>query len=97
MDPAGLPANPPRREWPKAKEFMVIRPSRESTRGWTRRRKATRATSHDLLNEPGLALNVFWLPENREEGVRGAGTKVHAPQIGLTPRPVAPRWNQMGD
>ena len=22
------------------------------------------------LNEPGLALNVFWLPDRREEGVR---------------------------
>ena len=41
---------------------MVIRPSRESARGWTRDREAGRAPSHDPLNEPGLALNVFWLP-----------------------------------
>jgi len=47
MDPAGLPAHPPRRAWPKAKEFMVIRPGCESTQGWTRTRKGSRATSHD--------------------------------------------------
>ena len=97
MDPAGLPAHPPRREWPKAKEFMVIRPGRESTQGWTRTRKGTRATSHDLLNEPGLALNVFWLPEEREEGGPCGRAKVRARQTGLAPRPDATRWIQMGD
>ena len=76
---------------------MVIRPSRESATGWTRRRKAVRATSHYLLNEPGLALNVFWLPECREEGVRCEQRKVRKQQTGLSPRPDATRWNQMGD
>lgn len=76
---------------------MVIRPSRESATGWTHGRKAVRATSHLLLNEPGLALNVFWLPEDREEGVRRRWTKVQLRQAGLTPRPDATRWNQMGD
>ena len=76
---------------------MVIRPSRESATGWTRSRKAARATSHYLLNEPGLALNVFWLPEYREEGVRCGQMKVRRRQSGLTPRPDATRWNQMGD
>lgn len=52
---------------------MVIRPSRESTRGWTRSRKAERAISQYLLNEHGWALNAFWLPEDREEGGRGLG------------------------
>ena len=76
---------------------MVIRPSRESATGWTHCRKAVRAPSHYLLNEPGLALNVFWLPANREEGVRCARTKVRVRQTGLAPRPVVTRWNQMGD
>ena len=49
------------------------------------------------LNEPGLALNVFWLPGPREEGVRCAVTKVNARQNGLAPRPDVTRWNQMGD
>jgi hypothetical protein len=98
MGAAGLPQpqSPPKREGPKEK-FMVIRPSRESATGWTHYRKAVRAPSHYLLNEPGLALNVFWLPANREEGVRCARTKVHVWQTGLAPRPVATRWNQMGD
>ena len=66
------PKAPPRREWPKEK-FMVIRPSRESATGWTHCPKAVRATSHLLLNEPGLALNVFWLPDSgrRACAVRG--------------------------
>ena len=99
MDTAGLPANapPPRRERPEAKEFMVIRPDRESTRGWTRPRQGTRATSHPALNEHGLALNVFWLPEIREEGVRRRTAPAERRQTGLTPRPGVPRWNQMGD
>jgi len=79
------------------KKFMVIRPSRESATGWTRCPKAVRATSHYPLNEPGLALNVFWLPADREEGVRCVRTKVPLRQTGLTPRPDATRWNQMGD
>jgi len=76
---------------------MVIRPSRESATGWTRSPKAARATSHYPLNEPGLALNVFWLPEYREEGVRRRQTKVCRRQTDLSPRPDATRWNQMGD
>ena len=76
---------------------MVIRPDRESTRGWTRSRKAARAKSHDALNEHGLALNVFWLPDDREEGARRAGTEVNVRQTGLAPRPGAARRNQMGD
>ena len=76
---------------------MVIRPSQESAKGWTHGRKAVRATSHDRLNEPGLALNVFWLPARREEGVRRGPTQVGRRQTGLTPRPDATRWNQMGD
>ncbi len=76
---------------------MVIRPSRESATGWTRRPKAVRATSHDPLNEPGLALNVFWLPARREEGVRRAQTQVGVRQTGLAPGPDETRWNQMGD
>ena len=76
---------------------MVIRPSQESAKGSTHGRKAARATSQYLLNEPGLALNVFWLPAGREEGVRRARTKVRVRQTGLAPRPDATRWNQMGD
>ena len=76
---------------------MVIRPSRESATGWTRSRKAARATSHYRLNEPGLELNVFWLPERREEGVRCVQMKVRKRQTGLSPRSDATRWNQMGD
>ncbi len=62
---------------------MVIRPSRESARGWTHCPKAVRATSHYRLNELGLALNVFWLPECREEGVRCVRMKVRKRQTGL--------------
>jgi hypothetical protein len=67
---------PPRRKSPDA--FMVIRPRRESTQGWTRRpaRREPRFAPTPLLNEPGWALNVFWLPEHREEGVRRARTQV---------------------
>ena len=69
MAAAGLPpAQPPERD--RRQEFMVIRPSRESTRRWTRHRAVTRATSHWPLNEHGWALNAFWLPGDREEGVR---------------------------
>ena len=50
-----------------------------------------------LLNEPGLALNVFWLPAYREEGVRCQRTKVRRQQSSLSPRPDATLWNQMGD
>ncbi len=61
-----------RRERAKAKEFMVIRPDRESTQGWTRRPKGTRATSHDPLNEHDPALNVFWLLQRRRRACAGA-------------------------
>jgi len=57
----------------------------------------TKQEFKDLLNEPGLALNVFWLPEDGEEGVRRARTQVRARQTGLAPRPGVPRWNEMGD
>src|SRR5450756_668195 len=98
MGTAGLPQPKARCGGKGHKEkFMVIRPSRESATGWTRCRKAVRAPSHLLLNEPGLALNVFWLPAGREEGVRCARTKVRLRQTGLAPRPDATRWNQMGD
>ena len=98
MGTAGLPQ-------PKArcvgsgprKKFMVIRPNQESATGWTRCRKAVRAISHHPLNEPGLALNVFWLPDGREEGVCCGRMEVRRRQTGLSPRPGATRWNQMGD
>jgi len=76
---------------------MVIRPSRESTRRWTQSRKAQRATSHLPLNEHGWALNAFWLPGDREEGVRGGKANAFVPQTQAAPGPVEPRWNQMGD
>lgn len=76
---------------------MVIRPSRESTRGWTRRRKAVRASSHLPLNEHGWALNAFWLPEDREEGVREAKAQAFKSQSDTAPGILGPRWNQMGD
>ena len=49
------------------------------------------------LNEPGLALNIFWLPADREEGVRCAQTQVWARQTGSSPGSDVTRWNQMGD
>ena len=49
------------------------------------------------LNEHGWALNVFWLPGDREEGVRRAAMKVFARQAGLAPGPLVARWHQMGD
>lgn len=76
---------------------MVIRPNRESARGWTRRPEAERATGHFPLNEHGWALNVFWLPEIREDGVRRAAMQVSTRQAGLAPGLVVTRWNQMGD
>ena len=76
---------------------MVLQPSRESATSWTHCRKAVRATSHLLLNEPGWALNVFWLPAGLEEGVRCARTKFRPRQSGPTTGPDAARWNQMGD
>ena len=98
MGTAGLPQPKARRggSGPR-KKFMVIRPNQESATGWTRCRKAARATSHYLLIEPGLALNVFWLPASREEGVRCERMEVRLRQTGLSPRPGATRWNQMGD
>ncbi|MGB7748231.1 MAG: hypothetical protein WBN75_13195 [Verrucomicrobiia bacterium] len=44
-----------------------------------------------------MALNVFWLPEGREQGVRCERMEVRLRQSGLSPRPGATRWNQMGD
>ena len=99
MGAAGLPQpqSPPKREGPRKKKIRGIRPSRESATGWTYCRKAVRAPSLLLLHEPGLALNVFWLPTSREEGGRCGRTKVRPRQTGLAPRPDATRWNQMGD
>ena len=77
-------------------KLRVIRPSQESATGWTHCRKAARSLSHYLLNEPGLALNVFWLPAGRGGRALRAG-KVRVRQTGLSPRPDATRWNQMGD
>ena len=78
-------------------KFMVIRLNRESARRWTRCRKAARATSPNPLNEHGWALNAFWLPGDREEGVRRAEVKASARQTSLAPGLAAPRWPQMGD
>ena len=100
MGAAGLPPPDPdtaEAEMAQVKKIMVIRPNQESATGWTHGRKAVRATSHYPLNEPGLALNVFWLPACREEGVRRRQTKVCGWQTGLSPRTDATRWNQMGD
>ena len=49
------------------------------------------------LRERGWALNVFWLPDHREEGVRRARVKARAGQACSTPGPGVTRWNQMGD
>lgn len=76
---------------------MVIRPSRESAQGWTRSWEAERAITQYLLNEHGWALNAFWLPKDREEGVRGLKAKVFGSQAGSSPESAGPRWNQMGD
>ena len=78
-------------------KFMVIRLNRESARRWTRHRVVTRAISPNPLNEHGWALNAFWLPVAREEGVRRAEAKACARQTGLAPGPDVTRWHQMGD
>ena len=97
METAGLPAAPNPEQEQATRKFRVIRPSRESMRRWTPSRKAARATSHLPLNEHGWALNAFWLPGDREEGVRGGKAKAFGPQTQAAPGPVEPRWNQMGD
>jgi hypothetical protein len=76
---------------------MVIRPSRESTQGWTRSWKAERAISHYLLNEHGWALNAFWLPEDRGEGVCDLKARAFELLVGSSPESAEARWNQMGD
>ena len=55
--------------------------------------------SHNLspLNEHDWALNVFWLPGDREEGVRRAPTQVSRTADQSAPGLDAARWNQMGD
>ena len=65
--------------------------------GWTQSRKVMRATSHLPLNEHGWALNAFWLPGDREEGVRGGQVQAWLPQTEAAPGAVVTRWNQMGD
>ena len=50
-----------------------------------------------LLNEPGLALDVFWLPAGRGEGVRCGWPNVRGRQTRLAPRPAATCGNRMGD
>ena len=91
------PKSPPRRDWPKAKVFYG-----DSTKPGVCDRldaKPQSQASHksSLLNEPGLALNVFWLPAGREEGVRRAWTKVRNWQTDPSPGSDVTRWNQMGD
>ena len=76
---------------------MVIRPNRESARGWTRCPLEARTTCLIPLNEHGSALNAFWLLGDREEGVRVAQAQAAATQAGLAPGPVGSRWHQMGD
>jgi hypothetical protein len=49
------------------------------------------------LHEHGWALNAFWLPGNREEGVREAKAKAFKPQTEAAPGSVGTRWIQMGD
>ena len=78
-------------------KFMVIRLNRESARRWTRRPVVTRATSPNPLNEHGWALNAFWLPVVREEGVCVGAAQAGPMQTGLAPGLAATRWHQMGD
>jgi hypothetical protein len=49
------------------------------------------------LNEHGWALNAFWLPADREEGVREAKANAFTSQSDAAPGILGPRWNQMGD
>jgi len=76
---------------------MVIRPSRESAQGWTRRPR---------WHEPQFASTEWtrlgtecFLAPGRPGGGRGpeGGVAAVPRPIGLAPGPVAPRWNQMGD
>jgi hypothetical protein len=97
MATAGLLQPKPPEQEQATRYFMVIRPGRESTKRWTRCREATRATSHLPLHEHGWALNAFWLPGDREEGVRGGKANAFVPQMEAAPGHIAPRWNQMGD
>ena len=76
---------------------MVIRPRRESARGWTLGPRGGASQQSSPLNEHDWALNVFWLPGDREEGVRGATAKAGAPQVRLAPGRTVTRWHQMGD
>ena len=59
--------------------------------------RLARATSPNPLNEHGWALNAFWLPGDREEGVRRAEGKACARQTGLAPGSAVTRWHEMGD
>ena len=56
-----------------------------------------RTTCSIPLNEPGWALNAFWLPVAREEGVRIMAAQVATTQAGLAPGLVVAHWHQMGD
>jgi len=86
---------PPRGSGPR-KKFMVIRPSREVATGWTRCPKARASHKSLPLNEPGLALNVFWLPDGRERRALRADGSPPAADRTVT-QAGATRWNQMGD
>ena len=58
---------------------------------------AARATRSIPLNERGWALNAFWLPVAREEGVCVVAAGVATTQAGLAPGLVVTHWHQMGD
>ena len=55
--------------------------------------------SHDLspLNEPGWALNVFWLPVSGRRACAVRGRKSEHGSPSPSPGPDGPRWIQMGD
>ena len=56
-----------------------------------------RTTCSIPLNEHGWALNAFWLPVAREEGVRVVAAGAATTQAGLAPGLVVTHWHQMGD
>ena len=49
------------------------------------------------MGEHGWALNAFWLPVAREEGVCVGAAQAAMTQAGLAPGSVATHWYQMGD
>jgi hypothetical protein len=96
MEPAGLPASQPG-VGPGDKRFYG-----DSTEPWVNARldaPPESGASHQSmpLNEHGWALNAFWLPADREEGVREAKANAFTSQSDAAPGILGPRWNQMGD